>query len=346
MKTGITISASIAMLLWSTSGFATTFTNPTKSDLAIPKYKHIFIIIEENHAYNQIIGEAMAPNINRLAKTYGLATRYYGIVHPSQANYIALLGGSTFGIHDDDAYYCTAQSRDKYCSSSSEADYVDHTIPDFSLVDQLKAKGLTWKGYFESIPTAGSKDVFFPDSPTRTLPSQLYASKHNGFIAFKNVQNDPDLPLKLVGFDQLFKDLSRGSVPNYSHIVANQCNEMHGLHGQNVPNDCKFENELGRIHRGDATIGTIVKAIQSSNLWSSKDNNAIIITWDEDNNPLKKVGPQGCCGFDWQSRANFGGGHIPTIVITNHGVRGVVDNTPYNHYSLLRTALYRFQGSA
>lgn len=28
---------------------------------------------------------------------------------------------------------------------------------------------------------------------------------------------------------------------------------------------------------------------------------------------------------------------IPTIVITNHGVRGAIDPTPYNHYSLLRT---------
>ena len=35
--------------------------------------------------------------------------------------------------------------------------------------------------------------------------------------------------------------------------------------------------------------------------------------------------------------SNFGGGHIPTIVITNHGPRGVKDATPYNHYALLRT---------
>ena len=35
--------------------------------------------------------------------------------------------------------------------------------------------------------------------------------------------------------------------------------------------------------------------------------------------------------------SNFGGGHIPTIVITNHGPRGVRDDTPYNPYSLLRT---------
>ena len=37
------------------------------------------------------------------------------------------------------------------------------------------------------------------------------------------------------------------------------------------------------------------------------------------------------------SPANFGGGRIPTIVITNHGPRAVKDDTPYNHYSLLRT---------
>jgi hypothetical protein len=35
--------------------------------------------------------------------------------------------------------------------------------------------------------------------------------------------------------------------------------------------------------------------------------------------------------------SNFGGGHIPTIVITNHGPRHMSDPTPYNHYSLLRT---------
>ena len=35
--------------------------------------------------------------------------------------------------------------------------------------------------------------------------------------------------------------------------------------------------------------------------------------------------------------ANFGGGHVPAIVIANHGPRHAVDMEPYNHYSLLRT---------
>jgi hypothetical protein len=84
-------------------------------------------------------------------------------------------------------------------------------------------------------------------------------------------------------------------------------------------------------------VGETVNQITQSKLWSQPANSAIIITWDEDNNPGDKRGTQGCCGVDPKSAANFGGGHIATIVITNHGPRGVTDTTPYNHYSLLRT---------
>lgn len=293
-------------------------------DKAFPRYDHIFVIVEENKAYDQIIGSSNTPVINQLAKTYGLAANFYGVVHPSEANYVAMLGGSTFGIHDDDAFYCRPKSLDIYCGNANEADYVNHTISSKSLVDQLQQKGLTWKGYFEDLPTPGSTKVFYPN-----VIRALYASKHNGFISFKKVQDDPNLRKQIVGLEELSADLKSGNVPNYSHIILNQCHEMHGLP------ECFEKTKL--IQTGDTWISKIVNQITSSSLWSAPSNSAIIITWDEDNNPAQKTGPQGCCGFDPKSHANFGGGHIPTIVITNHGPRGVVDKTPYNHYSLLRT---------
>ena len=322
----------------SNSALADTISNPTAEDLAIPRYDHIFLIIEENQAQRRIIGTQDAPNINSLANKYGNATNFYGEVHPSEGNYVAILGGSTFGIDDDDAFYCLPGSSLKYCDNSNQPDYVNHTVSGPSLVDQLQAKGLTWKGYFETIPSPATNAIYFPEDPTDTQPAQLYASKDNGFINFENVQNDPDLSSKLVGFDQLYADLKSGNVPNYSQIVANQCNEMHGLPdgGVNVPNDCQLDPDSGRIRRGDAQVGAIVNAIQSSSFWT-QGNNAIIITWDEDNNPAVKIGTQGCCGYDPNSNANFGGGQIATVVITNNGPQGVVDDTPYNHYSLLRT---------
>jgi hypothetical protein len=55
----------------------------------------------ENENYGSIIGSSSAPYINALASTYGLATDYTAISHPSLPNYIALTSGSTQGIADD-----------------------------------------------------------------------------------------------------------------------------------------------------------------------------------------------------------------------------------------------------
>ena len=60
---------------------------------------------------------------------------------------------------------------------------------------------------------------------------------------------------------------------------------------------------------------------------------AIVITFDEGSGGDRAS----CCGVTPTAASNYGGGHIPTIVITNHGPRGLADDTPYNHYSLLRT---------
>jgi phosphatidylinositol-3-phosphatase len=108
------------------------------------------------------------------------------------------------------------------------------------------------------------------------------------------------------------------------------------LGGPNVPDDCRGANGK-RIARGDSVVGELVAKIEASPIWAAPGNAAIVITWDEGISSPQDVGPQGCCGFDKLSAANFGGGHIPTFVLTNHGPRGLVDETPYNHYSLLRT---------
>jgi hypothetical protein len=63
--------------------------------------QHVVWVVMENHAYGQIIGSSQAPYINSLASTYGVATNYYAISHPSLPNYIALTSGSPQGIADD-----------------------------------------------------------------------------------------------------------------------------------------------------------------------------------------------------------------------------------------------------
>jgi hypothetical protein len=104
-----------------------------------------------------------------------------------------------------------------------------------------------------------------------------------------------------------------------------------------VPDDCTGKNSAGLVRRADHTLAHIVGKIMQSALWRSPENNAIVVTFDENDDDKLSSHPNGCCGFGPKSPHNPGGGWISTIVITNHGPRHMTDPTPYNHYSLLRT---------
>jgi hypothetical protein len=307
----------------------------TAADRAVPRYAHIVVIVEENKNYDQILDPAMAPAIAGLAAKYGDATRFFGEVHPSEANYVALVGGDTFGIHDDDAYYCHAGATQAFCDGAAAPGYADHTIAAGNLGQQLEVAGLTWKGYYESLPGAGSLAVVASDPAfdDQTRKTALYASKHSGFINFASVQHDPKRAERLVDFHQLDADLASDQLPAFALIVPNQCNEMHGLHGANLPPGCDGADVPALINRGDKVTGDLVARLQRTAAWRSSQNMAIVITFDEGSGKTR----EGCCAVTPDAPSNFGGGHIPTIVITNHGPRGARDDTPYNHYSLLRT---------
>jgi len=340
--------AAALILAHATPAAATVVNDPTAADRAIPRYDHIITIIEENKSAAQIVGQSFAPNINSYASTYGSASNYYGVVHPSEGNYVAMIGGSTFGINNDDAYYCSAGSKAPDCFNLAQPGYANHTISEPSLLDQLTATGRTFKGYYENLPahpkavnSAPLPSTATPNPPS-TSTNTLYASKHNAFINFASVQNDPNIGSKIVGFSGLAADLASGTFANYVHIVPNQCNEMHGLNAGSAPN-CDYgafgvntadANTQTLISQGDKVIKGLVDQITAAPFWN-QGNNAIVLSWDEDN----FVAPftQGCCGSDPASAANFGGGRVANVVITSKGPRGVTDNTPYNHYSFLRT---------
>jgi phosphatidylinositol-3-phosphatase len=164
---------------------------------AVPSFSHIFVIVMENHEYGSIIGSAAAPYINSLANSYGLATNYYGVSHPSLPNYLALTAGSTFGITSD----CTT------C-------YVGAT----NIADQVESSGRSWKAYMEDMP-----------SPCYAGASAgNYAMKHNPFMYYNDIRNNAArCAAHVVPFNQFAGDMSSGQVPNFVWITPNMCNDMH-----------------------------------------------------------------------------------------------------------------------
>ena len=71
----------------------------------IPHLDHVFVIMMENHGYQQVINNPNEPYLNSLIanKQVNLATNYFAVGHPSLTNYLEIVGGSNFGIRSDNA---------------------------------------------------------------------------------------------------------------------------------------------------------------------------------------------------------------------------------------------------
>jgi hypothetical protein len=71
----------------------------------IPHLDHVFVIMMENHGYQQVIGNPNEPFLNSLItnKKVNLATNYFAVGHPSLTNYLEIVGGSNFGVRSDNA---------------------------------------------------------------------------------------------------------------------------------------------------------------------------------------------------------------------------------------------------
>jgi len=161
---------------------------------APPSFGHVFLLVEENHGYSDIIGTSSMPYLNGLASQYGLATQYYANTHPSIGNYFMLTTGQI--ETNDDAF--------------------SDTISDDNIVRELVKAGKTWKSYAESLPSPGytGGDVY------------PYARHHNPFSYFSDVvgTNEAD---NLVPFSQFSSDLAAGTLPEFSFIVPNLLNDAH-----------------------------------------------------------------------------------------------------------------------
>jgi phosphatidylinositol-3-phosphatase len=164
---------------------------------ALPAFDHVFLVIMENHGFEEIIGSTDAPFINELASTFGLAANYTSVAHPSLPNYLALTGGDTFGITTD-------------CTDCFQA------APNIA-ADRLAASGRTWRGYMESLPSPGFVGDSYP-----------YMQKHDPFIYYDDVRDVPAQLANVVPYSQLAGDLeSVETTPSFGWITPNMLHDMH-----------------------------------------------------------------------------------------------------------------------
>lgn len=307
-------------------------------------FDHLFVIMLENHSKSSVIGDPNAPYLTQLANTYGTADNYYGVTHPSMPNYMAAIAGDNFGVQDD-----------------NDQSIVNLNRP--TVVDQLEAHRIGWGAYMETLP-ANKQDSYGPtitDSSGNTTTTKLYARKHNPFVLFDGIKNNPARMDKVRDYSRLATDLNGPNAPQFVWISPNQCNDMHGGVYQAVPGHpetpCPYgsakddPNDASLKQKADQFVHTAVNTIMQSKAWTKRS--AIVIVTDENDYTGNTTtggweSAAGCCDSPYVAAGDprvsttwpggtYGGGLIPAIVMTASGPRHVVDHTAYNHYSLLTT---------
>jgi uncharacterized protein YjdB len=239
------------------------------------QFDHVFLVVEENTDYVNVTNSSM-PYLTGLAAEYGLATQYYANTHPSIGNYFQLTSGQI--VTNNDSY-----------SSTVNVDNV---------VRRLVAAGTTWKSYAEGLPSVGFVGLDYDDG--------TYASRHNTIVHFTDVHDNAAQAQDVVPFTRFATDLANGTLPNYSFIVPDLCNDAH---------NCS-------LNTADSWLQTNIDPLVRS-AFCQQSNCLLIITFDE------SAGDN-----------SNGGGRVYWVAVSpTKSKRGYQSATLYQHESTLRLML-------
>lgn len=159
-----------------------------------PVSNRVFLVVEENHSYADVIGNSSMPYINGLATQYGLGTQYFANAHPSLPNYFMLTTGQPETFNNAFA----------------------GNVSDDNVVRELVKANKTWRSYAESLPSTGytGGDVY------------PYFKHHDPFVYFSDVIGTAQAN-NVVPFSQFSSDLTSNTLPDFSFIIPNVLNDAH-----------------------------------------------------------------------------------------------------------------------
>lgn len=143
--------------------------------------------------------QASMPYLNGLANTYSYANNYTAITHPSQPNYLAITGGSTFGLTSD------INPAPQYSGQS--------------VFGQAIAAGHNAVQYSESMP-GNCYQSRSGDFSVSHAPWQSYADE-------RNLCNAYAVPMGSSSSGAMHNDVISGTLPTVGLAVPNNCNNAH-----------------------------------------------------------------------------------------------------------------------
>jgi hypothetical protein len=232
-------------------------------------FDRILIIIFENELESAVREN---PFMRELESKGVRMSEYYGVAHPSQPNYIAATSGNTFVTNDD----CTD---------------LDVT----NIVDLLEHGKVTWKAYMEGLPQ---------DKAVCISEDSLYFRKHNPFVSYNNVRENPDRLAKIVNAAEFYNDFAACALPQFCWYTPNIFDDGHTP--QSIPDLANWLQEFW------SNLKSHPKQFDQL-----MNESLVVITFDES--------------------IPHADNHIYTTLLGSAVKAGSTQSERYNHYSLLRT---------
>jgi hypothetical protein len=211
------------------------------------------------------------------------------------------------------------------------------------------------------------------EAPSTAVPlGDAYATRHNPFVYFHSIIDSPTCKQRVVNLTRLPADLARAATtPNLVFITPNLCNDGHDGAGTGAPRTLCANGDPGGLTSADAFLRNWVPRILDSPAY--RKDGLLIITFDESTYGTNvSRGSTGqtivditfpgktCC--NQQPGPNlagarpgtttlvntptlvqrivtqgYGGDRIGALLLSPFVIPGSSSETPYNHYSLLRS---------
>ena len=255
----------------------------------MPQFGHVFIVEGENTSFSSTYSSSNMPYLTSLANQYGVSLHYWADTHPSIGNDLNLASG-VISTNNDSA------------TPSSLPLAIDN------IAHEVEQAGKTWKDYAESDPNI---------SGCGGLKSGTYFVRHDPLKYFTNINT-----ANFVCFSQFATDLANNTLPNFSWLAPNGCDDAH---------DCS-------VGTFDTWLKTEIGPLLASSYFQPGGDGLLIITFDEDD----KGGTPSCTTTTVGQGC---GGQVETVVVSARSKLAYQStagdpanfNSTYDEASILRT---------
>lgn len=160
----------------------------------------VLVVVEENRSVTDTL--VAMPYLRSLADAHGRTGSYHAVAHPSLPNYLAIAGGNTSGITDD---------------------------------EEPAAHPLSGQSIFDRAIVAGRHAAVYADGmaePCQTVARDQYVPRHNPWTYFSDGDSrarcrQADVPAGTLDAGALHDAVQGGSLPEVGLLVPDLCHDGH-----------------------------------------------------------------------------------------------------------------------